>query len=537
MSGPLPSMLLFFLLLPGLSWAADRPNILLIVTDNQSEQLLGAYGNTDVLTPNIDTLARDGMKFDRFYATSGVCSPTRASLMTGLMPSQHGVHNGLPSVFDIPDWSAVAEFRSLPQTLAEAGYATGLIGKYHLGAPSKAQIGFQHWVTFPTGHTTSFHGVEIIDKGSRYRLQDEHLTDFWSRQAVDYIARQSAERPFFLYLAYNGPYNLPPLVNREPRNRHAAYYAENVPTFPQEPVHPFLRNAAIEESSVEDVQREQKENREWGVDDAVSTGAEGARPELSYGWQTIDALNNKTAMINLASEMTMIDDGVGRVLAALQERELADNTIVVFTSDQSSAYGQHGLWGNSSWARPHPVYKEHMQVPLILRYPGRVRAGTATKRVVSQVDVFPTLLALTGLNKTIDNSVGRDFTPLLTQQSPPWSDKAYFEYITVRAVIDGDWKYVKRLFGEPSELYHLAQDPNETLNLINHPEHRDVMSRLDKDLDAFFHMHASPKFDIWRGGTGKAILMYSNRNERFAEADPDWREPFIEQLPAFSDRQ
>jgi arylsulfatase A-like enzyme len=177
-----------------------------------------------------------------------------------------------------------------------------------------------------------------------------------------------------------------------------------------------------------------------------------------------------------------------------------------------------------------------MQVPLILRYPGKVRAGTATKRVVSQVDVFPTLLALTGLNKTIDNSAGRDFTPLLTQQSPPWSDKAYFEYITVRAVIDGDWKYVKRLFGEPSELYHLARDPNETLNLINHPEHRDVMSRLDKDLDAFFDMHASPKFDIWRGGTGKAILMYSNRNERFAEADPDWREPFIEQLPAFSDR-
>ena len=171
MSGSLPSMLLFFLLLPGLSWAADRPNILLIVTDNQSEQLLGAYGNTEVLTPNIDTLARDGMKFDRFYATSGVCSPTRASLMTGLMPSQHGVHNGLPSVFDIPDWSAVAEFRSLPQTLAEAGYATGLIGKYHLGAPSTAQMGFQHWVTFPTGHTTSFHEVEIIDNGSRYRLQ------------------------------------------------------------------------------------------------------------------------------------------------------------------------------------------------------------------------------------------------------------------------------------------------------------------------------------------------------------------------------
>ena len=115
------SSMLCCLVLPGLSWAADRPNILLIVTDNQSEQLLGAYGNADVRTPNIDTLARDGMKLDRFYATSGVCSPTRASLLTGLMPSQHGVHNGLPSVFDIPDWATVAEFRSLPQTLSDAG--------------------------------------------------------------------------------------------------------------------------------------------------------------------------------------------------------------------------------------------------------------------------------------------------------------------------------------------------------------------------------------------------------------------------------
>ena len=531
------AVLALLTLLPDLSVAADRPNIVLIVTDNQSEQLLGAYGNTDVLTPNIDTLARDGMKFDRFYAASGVCSPTRASLMTGLMPSQHGVHNGLPSVFDIPEWAAVAEFRSLPQTLSEAGYATALIGKYHLGAPSNAQMGFQHWVTFPTGHTTSFYDVEIIDNGERYRLAGEHLTDFWSRQAVEYITRQSTEQPFFLYLAYNGPYNLPPLVNRAPSNRHAAYYAENVPRFPQEPVHPFLRNAAIEESSVEDVQREQKENREWGVDDAESTGAEGARPELSYGWQTIDALNNKTAMINLASEMTMIDDGVGLVLNALQERGLADNTIVVFTSDQSSAYGQHGLWGNSSWARPHPVYREHMQVPLIVRYPGQVAAGSVNERVVSQVDIFPTLLSLADLPRTIDNSAGRDFVPLLKQQSAPWQDKAYFEYITARAVVDRDWKYVKRLFGAPSELYLLAEDPSETDNLIDAPEFRDVVSRLDADLDAFFNAHAVPRFDPWRGGTGKAILMYSNRNERFVDAFPGWREPFVEDLPAFSDRE
>ena len=397
-----------------LSLADDRPSVVLIVTDNQSEQLLGAYGNEDIKTPNIDALAESGMRFTRAYASSGVCSPTRATLLTGLLPSQHGVHNGLPSIFELEEWAAVEEFRSLPQTLAEAGYNTGLIGKYHLGAPQKPQMGFQHWVTFPTGHTTSFHDVEIIDNDSFYVLEDEHLTDFWTRKAEEFIAEQAPETPFFLYLAYNGPYNLPPLVTRPPENRHADYYKDHVPAFPQEPVHPFLRRAAIEESSVEDVLKLQAEYRAWGVKDAESIGESGASAELSYGWQTIEALNNKTAMINLASEMTMIDDGVGHVLEALREQGLAENTIVIFTSDQSSAFGQHGLWGNSSWAKPHPVYREHMQIPLIVRLQSVVPAGVASDRIINQYDIFPTLLELAGLrDKRIQDSPGSSFAPML----------------------------------------------------------------------------------------------------------------------------
>jgi hypothetical protein len=104
-------------------------------------------------------------------------------------------------------------------------------------------------------------------------------------------------------------------------------------------------------------------------------------------------------------------------------------------------------------------------------------------------------------------------------------------------VVAGEWKYVKRLFGAPSELYHLSADPGEMNNVIDMPEHQAVVSRLDSQLDAFFATHASPRFDPWRGGTGKAILMYSNRNERFVTAFPDWREPFVEDLPAFSDQR
>jgi arylsulfatase A-like enzyme len=525
-------------MISGGALAKERPNIVLIVTDNQSQLLLGSYGNRDVRTPNIDSLAEEGMKFTRAYSVSGVCSPTRASLLTGLLPSQHGVHNGLPSVFGVEDYAAVEEFRSLPQTLAEAGYSTALIGKYHIGAPQQPQMGFQHWVTFPTGHTTSFHDVDIIDNGKTYKTDDEHLTDFWTRKAEEFIGGQSPDKPFFLYLSYNGPYNLPPLVTRPPANRHAKYYVEHVPEFPQEPVHPFLRRAAIEESSVEDVQREQADYKAWGVDDAESIGEHGAAPELSYGWQTIHALNNKTAMINLASEMTMIDDGVGRLLEVLDQQGFADNTIVVFTSDQSSAFGQHGLWGNSSWARPHPAYNEHMQIPLIVRQPAVVPEASSSDRIVNQYDIFPTLLELVGMQDiSIEDSPGKSFGPILRGENQEWVDTTFYEYITVRSIVNQNWKYVKRLFGEPRELYNLTADPAENINLLGDPKYAEVSQRLDAELDEFFLSHANEKYDPWRGGTGKAVLMYSDRNERFEAKFPNWQPPVAEKLVPFSDRQ
>ena len=167
--------------------AAGQPNLLLIITDNQSPSLLGAYGNRHIRTPNIDELARQGMRFEQAYAASGVCSPSRATLLTGLMPSQTGVHNGLPGEFEIRNYSALEEFRTLPQTLADAGYATALIGKYHLGDHRRPQLGFDYWVTFRAGHTTSFVSQEIIDNRRTVNVSDtaEHMTDFWTRRAVE----------------------------------------------------------------------------------------------------------------------------------------------------------------------------------------------------------------------------------------------------------------------------------------------------------------------------------------------------------------
>lgn len=511
--------------------ANERPNIVLIVTDNQSEKVLGAYGNDDIRTPHIDALAEQGMLFTQAYATSGVCSPTRATLMTGLIPSQHGVHNAMPSVFDIDGWAAVEEYRTLPKTLADAGYATAMVGKYHLGDSRKPQMGFQYWVTFPTGHTTAFHDIEVNDNGDTYVLENEHLTDFWTRKAGEFLEAQSADKPFFLYLSYNGPYNLPPLVVEEPKNRHADYYRKNVPEFPQEPVHPALRRLAIEYSNVDAMIAE---NDEWWISDTERVDEGTARAENSWPWQTIQALNNKTAMIHLASEMTMIDDGVGRVMQTLQDRGFGENTIVIFTSDQSSAFGQHGLWGNSSYAQPHPAFMENMRIPLIVRIPGVVPGGTRTDRVINQFDVFPTLLELVGLaNRTIPNTPGNSFAATLYGEEQPWVDAAFWEYITVRTIVTPQWKYVKRLFGDPPELYDLVDDPDENRNLYENPAHADTIADLDARLTTFFQKHAVEKYDPWRGGTAKALLMYNDRNEQFEETFPNFGPPGIETLPEF----
>lgn len=496
--------------------AAERPNLLLIVTDNQSPELLGAYGNRDILTPNIDRLAERGMRFDQAYATSGVCSPTRATLLTGLLPSQHGVHNGLPGRYRVEDWSAIEEFRNLPQTLADAGYRTGMVGKYHLGDHAQAQLGFEFWVTFRGGHTESFVDVEVTDNGRTLNVADlgQHVTDYWTQRSVDFIRQQQRDRPFFLMVSYNGPYILPPTVNEPATDRHAAYYEAHPPAMPQFPVHPYLR--------------------EWAKTVQMPVEAVGG----TWAWAAIDALNNQQAMNKIAAEMTMVDDGVGALLGALQEQGLTEDTLVVFLSDQGSAYGQLGLWGNSSWGSPAPAYRANMQIPLIVKHPGRVPAGATNDLLIDEFDLFPTLLDYLGLaERTIANTPGRSFAPALRGlEMADWDDTVFFEYIDTRVIQTRGWKYTRRFLAAPNELYDLAADPGETRNLIDEPEYRGVRDDLDARLTAFFAAYADPRYDIWRGGTAKATLFYGGRNARFADHFPGWTPPVTEKATPFRDR-
>ncbi len=495
---------------PPLLSASARPNIILILSDNQSHSLLGTYGNKEIKTPNIDRLAKEGIRFNNAFAVNGVCSPTRATLLTGLIPSQTGIHVALPSDIDVPDWSGIEEFRSLPQTLSEAGYNTGLVGKYHLGMPHNPQLGFKYWVTFPSGHTTGFYNQAVIDNGESY-IVTGHLTDFWTKKALDFLSRQTSDKPFFLYLAYNGPYNLPPTVTMEPKNRHAAYYTRNTPSMPQEKIHPYLRN--------------------WAQAGRGPTSL--MVKEGTTAWTAIEALNNRTAMINVASETAMVDDGIGELIQKLEELGIDDNTVMIYTSDQGASYGQHGLWGNTSWSFPFTAHNINMQIPLIVRHPGRIPIGIESDRFINQFDLFPTLLGYIGLDdKRIVNTPGEDFTPLLLGQNiDEWEDAAFFEFVTVRVIRTPRWKFMKRLDDdEPNTLYDLSNDPEERVNLIDDPAYMNIVKELDRRLEDFFDEYGNDAYDLWKGGTAKGILLqkYYGRNDIFSSRFSDWKEPSLE---------
>ena len=445
------------------------PNLVLIMTDNQGAWTLGCYGNRDIRTPHIDRLARDGMRFTRAFSSNAVCSPTRATVLTGLIPSQHGVHcwlRGGRLQMGPKARCTIKEFRTLPKILADAGYTCGLVGKWHLGANLHPQEGFTYWITKPHGHTTAFYDVPIIHQG-KVRNEPKYTTDLWTEHAVRFI-EQNRDRPFFLFLPYNGPYGLGGSLLKPARNRHAATYADkNLPSFPREKVHPWLKN-----------------NRQY--------------------------VNNVQAMRRYAAECSGVDDGVGEVMAALERLELDRDTLVVYTADQGWGGGQHGIWGMGDHTRPLHAFDETMHIPLIVRHRGAVPPKSVCDRMVCNYDLMPTLLSHLGIDEKMPaqpTSPGRDFSPLLRGDSIPWDDVIFYEFEGTRAIRTADWKYIHRFPAGPNELYDLARDPGETANLVDHPADAATRKKLKARLDRFFARYADPKYDLWRGGASKTLRL------------------------------
>lgn len=409
---------LFLMFLPLAVHAQNPPNIVLILADDLGYGDLSSYGASDLQTPHIDGLVEAGMRFDRFYANSPVCSPTRAALLSGRYPPMVGVP-GVIRTRASDNWGYLSkEATLLPAMFNRAGYHTGMIGKWHLGLepPNRPHDrGFDHFKGFlgdmmDDYYTHRRHGINYMRENDAVIHPEGHATDLFSNWAVDYIhSRKPSSAPFFLYLAYNAPHT------------------------PIQPPDDWVARVM---------------QREPGIDE------------------------NRARLVALIEHM---DEGIGQVMQALGEAGYAENTLVVFTSDNG---GQLNVGANNGSLRDgkQSMYEGGLRVPTAIVWPGRIQAGSRSDIAALSMDLFPTLLNVAGVPVT-HYIEGESFLPTLMGTEQDWQRRHLFfsrregnlRYAgkTVEAVQWDGWKLLQNSPFAPQELYYLPDDPLEKNNLID----------------------------------------------------------------------
>ncbi len=442
---------------------AEPPNIIFIMTDDQRQDALSAYGNRTLATPHIDRIGAEGVRFNHAFVTNSLCAPSRASVLTGLYSHAHGViTNGGGPVFynqpGIPD--ALPTF---PELLHQAGYRTGLVGKWHLRS---LPTGFDDWVIFPG--QGSYHDPEMIANGARVRMRG-HADDVTGDQALAFLERRPAGQPFCLLYQFKSPHRswMPAA-----RYEHAFEDVEiPVPRTFEDRLEG--RPAALRAA-------------EMAIADMPDFADRGVSPSLPR--EQRKRLNLRHLVKNYYRVLLSVNDNVGRVLDHLDATGLAGNTIIVYTSDNGFFLGEHGLFDKRL------MYEPSIRVPMLVRFPARVAPGQVDDRhMVLNVDVAPTLLELAGVPLP-DPMHGRSMVPLLEGRDAPWRDAFLYEYYEYpaehcarknRGIRTDRWKLI-HFWEQPAEweLYDLANDPAETTNLAASPRHADIVRTLTARLDA-----------------------------------------------------
>ncbi len=464
---------------------------------------MGCSGNREIHTPTLDSIAESGMRFENFFCVSPVCSPARASILSGTIPSVHGVQDWLRSgnlsMADHPQLRGkplyAAESSAIPylqdmtcftDVLAENGYACALSGKWHLGDSAHPQHGFSRWFTIARGGC-AYHHPDLVRNGQVVE-SNRYITDLITEDALKNLQDfAAAEKPFCLCVNYTAPH-----APWSPEN-HPPEYLElyrNCPfeSVPDEPLHPWLSPAA-----------------------PYKPGAEGRRENLTGYYAAISAM----------------DAGIGRILEKLRNCGLAENTLVLFSSDNGMNMGHHGIWGKGNGTYPQNMYDSSVKIPFLASWPGHIPENTVSEQLLSHYDIFPTLMELTGLHaETRQPLPGHSFADILQGREAGEERPVvvFDEYGPVRMIRTREWKYVARIPGGPDELYHLTEDPDEKTNLIFDASRASVRRELRRQLLDWFAKWVDPAVDGARElNTGYGQLcrpgIFSGGAEVFAEEE------------------
>jgi N-acetylglucosamine-6-sulfatase len=451
--------------------AAARPNIVVIVVDDLRWDEFGAAGHPWLKTPNIDRLAAEGAYFVNSFHAVPLCSPNRATLLTGQYPSQHGI------IDNVARNRLSHRLETFPAALQTVGYETAFLGKWHMGNDPTPRPGFDYWAGLP-GQGRSV-DPELFENG-KLSVVKGYATDLLTDRAIAFINRPRSG-PFLVYLAHkavhpdvrqrdDGSVDESSSIGYVPAPRHLATYERQV--LPR-------RRSVVK--TLGDLTGKPAIRRALAYN---ATGTVGPKDD------TLAAPEVDETTIRRRAEMLLsVDEGIGRIVRALEDRGELDRTVFVFTSDNGFFFGEHGL----TTERRLP-YEESIRNPLIIRYPPVARAGSRPAQLALTVDVAPTLLELAGapIGAHIQ---GRSLVPVLRGQADDWRTSVLVEFYTYenpfphlmdldyRALRTERYKYIHWVrFPELDELYDLEADPFEMRNLAKEPSAAALRERLRAEL-------------------------------------------------------
>ena len=444
------------------SWAAPR-NIVLILSDDHRHDFMGFMeeGPAFLETPNLDRMAMQGAHFRNAFVTTSLCSPSRATILTGQYMHHHRVVDNQRPVAD--------GTRFFPEYLQEAGYTTGFVGKWHMGHDhDEPRKGFNHWVSFK-GQGTYF-DPELNLNGSRKSFKG-YTTDILADQALEWLKTRTDEDPFLLYLSFKAVH-----YPFQPAPRHHGRYEDKAIDYPM--------TMANTESNYQ-TQSNWIRERRYGIHgiDHMETGPLDKDPVPSF-----DDLYHR-----YCETVHGLDENIGRVLDYLDSSKLMENTIVVYLGDNGFALGEHGFYDKRD------AFEESIRIPMLAMAPGLIEPGSKIDAMMLNMDLAPTLLEAANIN--IQKSMqldGQSALPWLRGETIPWRDHILYEYHwewnfpatpTTLAIRGDRYKYIYyHGVWDRNGFYDLETDPNERVNLIKIPAYQEqilsMRSQLFQELDA-----------------------------------------------------
>jgi len=474
----------------------SRPNIIFIMTDDHAAHALSCYGSRINETPNLDRIANEGMRFDNCFCTNSICAPSRAVILTGKYSHVNGVTDNR-RVFD-------GSRATFPALLRDAGYETAMIGKWHL---KSEPVGFDYWNILPG--QGAYYNPDLIEMGERKRYEG-YCTDIITDVCLSWLKNRRTDRPFCLMFHHKAPHR-----NWQPGPEHLTMYDDTDIPEPETLFDDYsTRSEAAREQAMTVAEHlyfaydlkvspprpdDETDRRLWKNTFGRLTGEQKKRWNEAYGpgneafreaglrGRDLVRWRYQRYIKDYLRCIASVDDNVGRLLDHLDSSGLAENTVVVYTSDQGFFLGDHG------WFDKRFMYEEALRMPLLIRYPGVTEPGSVNDDIVLNLDFAPTFLDIAGVPVPGDMQ-GRSLLPLLEGETPrDWRTSMYYHYYEYPGAHS-----VKRHYGvrtrryklihfyydiDAWELYDLERDPDELNNVYDDPSYAGVVNELKSELE------------------------------------------------------